>query len=158
MTTRTIKRHSTPTPVAALLPQILKHCPSADYSLVVWTVLSAPLPTKVVASEQIPTRLTERASTASAAVSTPVGFPLQYGTEIVVDAIGIQCNGILAGSLSFSSLVDQYQQISRLRLLNHLIGVLLRPDGLRSIVIHSSSSMTTAPSLIPPSGMFGFHR
>jgi len=103
---------------------------------VVWTVLSVPLPIRAAACEPIPTQLSERASTASAVAFTP-------------------CNGIPAGSLSFSSLVDQYQQISRLRLLSRPLGVSLWPDGPRSIVIRSSSSMTTSPSSIPLSVAIG---
>jgi len=45
-----------------------------------------------------------------------------------------------------------------LRLLSRPIGVQLWPDGLRSIVIRSSSSMTTSPSSTPLSGMFCLHR
>lgn len=52
--------------------------------------------------------------------------------------------------------MDRYQQISRLRPLSHLLGVLLWLDGLRSIVTRSSSSIITSPSLIPPSGTFCF--
>jgi len=112
--------------------QIPKHCPSAEPSLAVRTAQPVRLPTKAVAYEQIPTRLSGRGSTALVVVFT-------------------QCNGILAGSPSFSSLVDQYQRISMLRFLSRPIGVLLCPDGPRSIVIHSSSFMTMSQSLIPPS-------
>jgi hypothetical protein len=114
----------------------LERCPSAELSLAGRTALSAPLPTKAVASDPIPTRLSEQASTASA-----VAFML--------------CNGIPAGFPSFSSLVDRYQRISRLRLPSHPIGVLLWQDGPRSIVTRSSISMTTSPSSIPPSVVTG---
>jgi len=78
-TTRTIKRRSIPTPVAALPAQIPRHFPSAELSLVARTALSVPPPTKVVASDPIPTRPSERASTVSVVVFTPVSFPPQCG-------------------------------------------------------------------------------
>lgn len=143
-TTRTIKRPSTPTPVAALPAQILRHYPSAELSLAGWTVPSAPPPTKAVASDPIPTRHSEQALTAS------------------VEAFML-CNGIPAGFQSFSSLVDRYQRTSQLRLPSHPIGVLLWPDGPRLIATRSNSSTTTSPSSIPPSAatglvVYGQHR
>lgn len=53
------------------------------------TVPSVPPLTKVVASEPIPTRLSGRASTASAVVFTPVRFPRCCDTEVAVDLNGI---------------------------------------------------------------------
>jgi len=136
MTIRAIKRRSTPTPVAALPAQIRKHCPSVELSSVARTVLSVLPPTRAVGYGLFPTRVTDQASTTSVAAFTP-------------------CNGIPVGSQSFSSLVDQYQQISQLRLLSHPLGVLLWLDGPRSLVIRSSSSTTTSLSSIPPSAAIG---
>jgi len=96
------------------------------------TALSAPLPTKAVASDPIPTRLTEPVLTASVVAST-------------------RCNGIPAEFLSFSSPARLYQPISRLRLLSHPPGVLPCQGGLRLIVIPSNFSTITSPSSILPS-------
>jgi len=136
MITRTIKRHCIRTPVAALPAQILRHCPSAEPSSVVPIVPSALPPIKGVVYDPIPTQPTELASTASVVVSTP-------------------CNGIPVGSRSFSSLVDQYQQISTPRLLSHPTGVSPWPDTPQSVVTRSSSSMIISQSSIPPSAVTG---
>jgi len=78
MTIRTIKRHSIPTLAAALPVQIPRHCPSAELSSVARTAPSAPLPTKAVAYDPNPTRLTEKVSIASVAVFTLVSFLFQH--------------------------------------------------------------------------------